>query len=64
VSVEGIRFSTTCHDRGCRIINASGYITEWMTLERAVSGEPRMITLLPFKTADRVGTHHDAGDRR
>ena len=33
VSVEGIRFLNACHDSGMPIINASGYITEWMTLE-------------------------------
>ena len=33
ISVEGIRFLNACHDRGMPIINASGYITEWMTLE-------------------------------
>jgi len=34
ISVEGIRFLNACHDNGMPIINASGYITEWMTLER------------------------------
>ena len=34
ISVEGIRFLNTCRDNGMSIINASGYITEWMTLER------------------------------
>jgi anti-anti-sigma regulatory factor len=34
ISVEGIRFLNACHDHGMPIINASGYITEWMTLER------------------------------
>ena len=33
ISVEGIRFLNACHDDGMPIINASGYITEWMTLE-------------------------------
>ena len=33
ISVEGIRFLNACHDHGMSIINASGYITEWMTLE-------------------------------
>jgi anti-anti-sigma regulatory factor len=33
ISVEGIRFLNTCRDNGMPIINASGYITEWMTLE-------------------------------
>ena len=33
VSVEGIRFLNACRDNGIPIINASGYITEWMTLE-------------------------------
>ena len=33
ISVEGIRFLNACHDDGLPIINASGYITEWMTLE-------------------------------
>ena len=33
ISVEGIRFLNACHDNGMPIINASGYITEWMTLE-------------------------------
>ena len=33
VGVEGIRFLNACHDNGMPIINASGYITEWMTLE-------------------------------
>jgi anti-anti-sigma regulatory factor len=33
ISVEGIRFLNACHDKGMPIINASGYITEWMTLE-------------------------------
>ena len=33
VSVEGIRFLNACHENGMPIINASGYITEWMTLE-------------------------------
>ena len=34
ISVEGIRFLNACHDNGMPIIGASGYITEWMTLER------------------------------
>ena len=33
ISVEGIRFLNACHDNGMPIINRSGYITEWMTLE-------------------------------
>jgi hypothetical protein len=33
ISVEGIRFLNACHDKGMPIINASGYITEWMMLE-------------------------------
>jgi anti-anti-sigma regulatory factor len=33
ISVEGIRFLNACHESGMPIINASGYITEWMTLE-------------------------------
>jgi anti-anti-sigma regulatory factor len=33
ISVEGIRFLNACHDNGMPIIDASGYITEWMTLE-------------------------------
>ena len=33
ISVDGIRFLNACHDRGLPIINASGYIVEWMTLE-------------------------------
>ena len=33
ISVEGIRFLNTCRDNGMSIVNASGYITEWMTLE-------------------------------
>ena len=33
ISVEGIRFLNACHDDGMQIINASGYIAEWMTLE-------------------------------
>jgi len=33
ISVEGIRFLNTCRANGMPIINASGYITEWMTLE-------------------------------
>jgi hypothetical protein len=33
ICVEGIRFLNACRDNGMPIINASGYITEWMTLE-------------------------------
>ena len=33
ISVEGIRLLNACRDNGMRIINASGYVTEWMTLE-------------------------------
>ncbi len=33
ISVEGIRFLNACRDNGMPIINASGYITEWMMLE-------------------------------
>jgi anti-anti-sigma regulatory factor len=33
ISVEGIRFLNACRDNGIRIINAPGYVTEWMTLE-------------------------------
>jgi anti-anti-sigma regulatory factor len=33
ISVEGIRFLNACHHNGMPIINASGYIAEWMTLE-------------------------------
>jgi hypothetical protein len=33
ISAEGIRFLNACHDKGIPIINASGYIAEWMTLE-------------------------------
>jgi hypothetical protein len=33
ISVEGIRFLNACHNNGVPIINASGYIAEWMTLE-------------------------------
>ena len=33
ISVEGIRFLNACRNNGTPIINASGYITEWMTLE-------------------------------
>ncbi len=39
ISVEGIRFLNACRDHGMRIINASGYVTEWMTLEGR--SEPR-----------------------
>ncbi len=34
VSVEGIRFLNACEDGGVAVINASPYISEWMTLER------------------------------
>ena len=40
ISVEGIRFLNSCRANGMPIINASGYITEWMTLE-ARSGPKR-----------------------
>ena len=33
ISVEGIRFLNACRNNGMPIINASGYITEWMMLE-------------------------------
>ena len=33
ISVEGIRFLNACQNNGTPIINASGYITEWMMLE-------------------------------
>ena len=33
ISVEGIRFLNACQNNGTQIINASGYIAEWMTLE-------------------------------
>ena len=33
ISVEGIRFLNACQNNGTPIINASGYIAEWMTLE-------------------------------
>ena len=33
ISVEGVRFLNACRDSGMPIVNASGYITEWMTLE-------------------------------
>jgi anti-anti-sigma regulatory factor len=33
ISVEGIRFLNACRNSGTPIINASGYIAEWMTLE-------------------------------
>ena len=33
ISVEGVRFLNACRDNGMAIVNASGYITEWMTLE-------------------------------
>jgi hypothetical protein len=39
ISVEGIRFLNACHENGMLIINASGYIAEWMTLEG--QSEPR-----------------------
>jgi hypothetical protein len=33
ISVEGIRFLNACRDNGMPVINASGYVAEWMTLE-------------------------------
>ena len=33
IGVEGIRFLNACQNNGTPIINASGYIAEWMTLE-------------------------------
>ena len=33
VCIEGIRFLNACQDGGIAIINASRYISEWMTLE-------------------------------
>jgi len=33
ISVEGIRFLNACQNNGTPIVNASGYIAEWMTLE-------------------------------
>ena len=33
ISVEGIRFLNACHQDGMPIVNVSGYIAEWMTLE-------------------------------
>jgi anti-anti-sigma factor len=33
ISVEGIRVLNACQNNGTPIINASGYIAEWMTLE-------------------------------
>ena len=33
ISVEGIRFLNACRNNGMPIINASGYVAEWMTLE-------------------------------
>ena len=33
ISVEGIRFLNACQSSGTPIINAAGYIAEWMTLE-------------------------------
>jgi len=33
ISVDGIRFLNACQNNGTSIINAPGYITEWMTLE-------------------------------
>ena len=39
ISVEGIRFLNACQNNGTPIINASGYIAEWMTLEGR--SEPR-----------------------
>ena len=41
ISVEGIRFLNACRDNGMRIINASGYVTEWMTLEGCDAGDRR-----------------------
>lgn len=35
VSVEGICFLIACQDNGMAIINASPYISDWMTLERS-----------------------------
>ena len=39
IRVEGIRFLNACQNNGTPIINASGYIAEWMTLEGR--SEPR-----------------------
>ena len=33
ISVEGVRFLNACQKNGTPIVNASGYIAEWMTLE-------------------------------
>ena len=33
ISVEGIRFLNSCRANGMPIINASDYVTQWMTLE-------------------------------
>ena len=33
ISVEGIRVLNACEQDGMPIVNASGYIAEWMTLE-------------------------------
>jgi anti-anti-sigma regulatory factor len=33
ISVEGVRFLNACQNNGIPIINASGYIAEWMALE-------------------------------
>jgi len=33
ISVEGIRFLNACEQEGMPIVNVSGYIAEWMTLE-------------------------------
>jgi anti-anti-sigma regulatory factor len=33
IGVEGIRFLNACHNNGMTIINASGYVAEWMMLE-------------------------------
>ena len=40
ISVEGIRLLNACHENGMPIINASGYITEWMTLEGSEPKRP------------------------
>jgi len=41
ISVEGIRFLNACHHHGLPIINAAGYIAEWMTLEGQSAPKPR-----------------------
>jgi hypothetical protein len=33
ISVEGVRFLNACEEDGMPIVNVSGYIAEWMTLE-------------------------------